>query len=403
MAEYLPGILWLGVLLAGNAFFVGAEFAVISARRSQIEPRAAAGSRAARTTLWAMEHATLMLATSQLGITICSLLILTVSEPAIHHFLEYPLGLIALSPEATSAVAFVVALLLVTFLHVVLGEMVPKNLSFSVPDRAALLLAPPLVMVSRVFRPVIAALNWLANLALRAFGVEPRDEAASTFTLEEVEGIVEQSRREGTLVDESGTLARSRSTPTGPPAGCSSSRTCWRCWSARSRTRPEPAYAMTPATTPARPAKRTRRPARQARTKARQRIVEAPAVALTRASGGSPTVAETATAAGPPTGCESRCSSHVLTPPTQAGNRDGRPAWPERHRVAPRRDAVKITSFPPVWPTARAAVQAAITAVGCRKDDPAWNASALTTGTSADTNPTPAATSTSGITTSPEG
>jgi CBS domain containing-hemolysin-like protein len=85
--------------------------------------------------------------------------------------------------------------------------MVPKNLSFSVPDRAALLLAPPLVMVSRVFRPVIAALNWLANLALRAFGVEPRDEAASTFTLEEVEGIVEQSRREGTLVDESGTLA----------------------------------------------------------------------------------------------------------------------------------------------------------------------------------------------------
>ena len=129
MAEYLPGILWLGVLLAGNAFFVGAEFAVISARRSQIEPRAAAGSRAARTTLWAMEHATLMLATSQLGITICSLLILTVSEPAIHHFLEYPLGLTALSPEATSAVAFVVALLLVTFLHVVLGEMVPKNLS----------------------------------------------------------------------------------------------------------------------------------------------------------------------------------------------------------------------------------------------------------------------------------
>ena len=85
--------------------------------------------------------------------------------------------------------------------------MVSKNLSFSVPDRAALLMAPPLVTVSRVFRPVIAALNWLANLALRAFGVEPRDEAASTFTLEEVEVIVEQSRREGTLVDESGTLA----------------------------------------------------------------------------------------------------------------------------------------------------------------------------------------------------
>ena len=93
MSEYLPGIIWLVVLLVVNAFFVGAEFAVISARRSQIEPKAEAGSKAAKTTLWAMEHATLMLATSQLGITVCSLVILNVSEPAIHHLLEIPLGL----------------------------------------------------------------------------------------------------------------------------------------------------------------------------------------------------------------------------------------------------------------------------------------------------------------------
>ena len=138
MSEYLPGLLWLVVLLAGNAFFVGAEFAVISARRSQIEPKAAAGSRAAKTTLYAMEHATLMLATSQLGITVCSLLILTVSEPAIHHLLEYPLGATPLSPDMIGVVAFVVALVLVTYLHVVFGEMVPKNTAFSVPDRAAL-------------------------------------------------------------------------------------------------------------------------------------------------------------------------------------------------------------------------------------------------------------------------
>ena len=73
---------------------MGAEFAVISARRSQIEPLAEAGlARSAKTALWAMEHATLMLATSQLGITICSLLILNVSEPAIHHLLEIPLAL----------------------------------------------------------------------------------------------------------------------------------------------------------------------------------------------------------------------------------------------------------------------------------------------------------------------
>jgi CBS domain containing-hemolysin-like protein len=207
MAEYLPGLLWLVVLLAGNAFFVGAEFAVISARRSQVEPLAAEGSRAARTTLWAMEHATLMLATSQLGITVCSLLILTVSEPAIHHLLEYPLGATPLPEGAIGAVAFVIALVLVTYLHVVFGEMVPKNLSFSVPDRASLILAPPLVFVSKVFRPVIAALNWVANAVVRLFRVQPKDETTSTFTLEEVAGIVEQSRREGTLTDRSGTLA----------------------------------------------------------------------------------------------------------------------------------------------------------------------------------------------------
>jgi CBS domain containing-hemolysin-like protein len=179
---------------------------VISARRSQVEPRAAAGSKAARTTLWAMEHATLMLATSQLGITICSLLILNVSEPAIHHLLEIPLGLTPLGEDAISVVAFVVALLLVTYLHVVLGEMVPKNLAFSVPDRASLLLAPPLVAVSRLLRPLIWLLNEIANLVVRAFGVQPKDEATSTYSLEEVAGIVEQSRREGTLDDRGGTL-----------------------------------------------------------------------------------------------------------------------------------------------------------------------------------------------------
>src|SRR3954465_12073213 len=119
------GILALVVLLAVNAFFVAAEFAVISARRSQIEPLAERGKRSARTALYAMEHATLMLATSQLGITICSLLILNVSEPAIHHLLELALGPTELSADTVGLISFVVALLLVTFLHVVLGEMVP--------------------------------------------------------------------------------------------------------------------------------------------------------------------------------------------------------------------------------------------------------------------------------------
>ena len=200
------GLAWLFVLLAGNAFFVGAEFAVISARRSQIEPLAEKGRRSAKTALWAMEHATLMLAMSQLGITICSLLILTVSEPAIHHLLEYPLELTGWSEEVVSTIAFIVALLLVSYLHVVLGEMVPKNLSFSLPDRAVLVLAPPLVFIARIFRPVIVALNATANGVLRLVGVEPKSEATSTYTLEEVQHIVHQSRREGVLEDASGTL-----------------------------------------------------------------------------------------------------------------------------------------------------------------------------------------------------
>lgn len=206
MNEYLPGIIWLFVLLIVNAFFVGAEFAVISARRSQIEPRAEAGSRAAQTTLWAMENATLMLATSQLGITVCSLVILNVSEPAIHHLLEIPLGFTTLSGEAIGVIAFIVALLLVTFLHVVLGEMVPKNISFSVPTRAALILAPPLVLVSKIVRPIIWTLNTIANGVLRLFRVQPKDGATSAYTLDEVATIVEQSTREGVLVDSTGAL-----------------------------------------------------------------------------------------------------------------------------------------------------------------------------------------------------
>ncbi len=201
------GIVWLVVLLAFNAFFVGAEFAVISARRSQIEPLAERGSRAAKTALYAMEHATLMLATSQLGITICSLLILNVSEPAIHHLLAVPLGLTGWGEALIDTVAFVITLVLVSYLHVVFGEMVPKNLAFSVPDRAVLMLATPLVWVSRVFHPVIVSLNWIANHVLRLFGVEPKDEAASTFTLDEVATIVNQSRIEGVLHDTSGTVA----------------------------------------------------------------------------------------------------------------------------------------------------------------------------------------------------
>jgi CBS domain containing-hemolysin-like protein len=200
------GLVWLAVLLLINGFFVGAEFAIISARRSQIEPRADKGSRAAKTALWAMEHATLMLATTQLGITVCSLLILNVSEPSIHHLIAAPLGLLGWSEDVVAAVSFIVALLIVSFLHVILGELVPKNVSFSVPERAVLVLAPPLVGFATIFRPIIVALNATSNGIVRLFRITPKSEATSAFTVDEVANIVAQSTREGVLTDSTGTL-----------------------------------------------------------------------------------------------------------------------------------------------------------------------------------------------------
>ena len=110
-----------------------------------------------------------------------------------------PLGLTGLGEAAVDTVAFIITLLLVSYLHVVFGEMVAKNIAFSVPDRAVLILAPPLVWVSKVFHPIVWMLNAIANGVLRLFRVEPKSEANSTFTLDEVATIVSQSRREGVL------------------------------------------------------------------------------------------------------------------------------------------------------------------------------------------------------------
>jgi CBS domain containing-hemolysin-like protein len=200
------GILWLVVLLFGNAFFVAAEFAVMSARRSQIEPLAEAGNKRAQTTLRAMENVSLMLACAQLGITVCSLLILLVAEPAIHHLLAAPLEMLGLPMEVADVAAFAVALMVVTFLHVTFGEMVPKNISVSVADKAALLLAPPLMFVARLVHPVISVLNWSANHILKMLRIEPKDEVNSSFTLEEVQSIVQESTRHGLVDDDAGLI-----------------------------------------------------------------------------------------------------------------------------------------------------------------------------------------------------
>jgi CBS domain containing-hemolysin-like protein len=187
------------VLLGLNAFFVGAEFALISARRSQIEPRALAGSRVARTTLSAMENVSLVMAGAQLGITICSLGLGAVGEPAVAHLVEPGLHALGVPQNLLHPIAFVIALSVVVYLHVVLGEMVPKNIALAGPDRAALVLGPPMMAVVTLLRPVIVALNALANAVLRSLRVEPKEELSSSFTREEVAALVEESRGEGLL------------------------------------------------------------------------------------------------------------------------------------------------------------------------------------------------------------
>jgi CBS domain containing-hemolysin-like protein len=198
----LPAILLAVGLLLANAFFVGAEFALISARRTMIEPRVAAGSRAARIALGAMENVTLMMAGAQLGITICSLGLGAVGEPALAHLVEPVFEALSLPPELIHPTAFAVALAVVVVLHVVIGEMVPKNIALAGPERSAILLAPPLVLIVWVLKPFVVALNAVANLVLRAFGVRPRSEVTSAFTRDEVAGLVSQSRQEGLLDDD---------------------------------------------------------------------------------------------------------------------------------------------------------------------------------------------------------
>ncbi len=196
------GLLVGAALLAANAFFVGAEFALVSARRSQVEPRAQAGSRMARTTLRAMEQVSLMMAGAQLGITVCSLGLGAVAEPALAHLIEPGFEALGLPEQMVHPVAFVLALAVVVALHVVLGEMVPKNIALAGPDRAAIALGPPLLLVVRLLGPVITLLNAVANAVLRALRVEPRDEISSSFTREEVAALVEESRGEGMIEKE---------------------------------------------------------------------------------------------------------------------------------------------------------------------------------------------------------
>ncbi|MFJ2511046.1 hemolysin family protein [Streptomyces griseoviridis] len=187
--------------LVVNAFFVGAEFALISVRRSQIEPHAEEGDRRAKSVLWGLQHVSALLAAAQLGITLCTLVLGVVAEPAIAHLLEPVFHAVGVPTGAGHAVSFVIALALATYLHMLLGEMVPKNIALAEPVRSALLLGPPLVALSRALRPVIFAVNAFANTLLKLLKVEVKDEVTATFSDAELARLVQDSGEAGLIDD----------------------------------------------------------------------------------------------------------------------------------------------------------------------------------------------------------
>ncbi|MCI6207478.1 MAG: hemolysin family protein [Corynebacterium glucuronolyticum] len=188
------------VLLLVNAFFVGGEFALISSRKDRLETLVSQGNQRARTVLDAMEHLSLMLAAAQLGITIASLILGKLGEPAVAHLLERPFASLDIPPDLLHPLSFAIALFIITFLHILLGEMVPKNLAIAGPESTALILVPPLIAFEKITRPFIHLLNWIARMTLKAFGIEQKDELDSTVDSSSLAAMIAESRSEG-LID----------------------------------------------------------------------------------------------------------------------------------------------------------------------------------------------------------
>lgn len=185
------------VIISLSAFFVAVEFALMAAKRHRLED-AAATSRSARAALRSSNELTLLLAGSQLGITLCTLALGAITKPAVHHWLTPALVSLGLSPVVADVAAFLLALFIVTFLHLVIGEMAPKSWAIAHPERSAILLALPMRAFMAVTRPLLAGLNRTANALVRAAGVDP-DSAQAGQRPEDLRHLVEHSVNVGAL------------------------------------------------------------------------------------------------------------------------------------------------------------------------------------------------------------
>lgn len=186
------------VLIVASAFFVAIEFALMAAKRHRLEGLAAT-SRMARAALRNSSELTLLLAGAQLGITLCTLALGAITKPAVHHALTPLLEMTGLPRSAADVAAFVLALIAVTFLHLVVGEMAPKSWAIAHPEKSAVLLSLPMRGFMFLVRPILRALNHTANVIVRRLGATPVDELATGQDPAGLRQLVEHSANVGAL------------------------------------------------------------------------------------------------------------------------------------------------------------------------------------------------------------
>jgi CBS domain containing-hemolysin-like protein len=194
------GALVLGVvLLALNAFFVAVEISLLAARRGIIEQRAEAGEARAVAALSALRELPVTFGGAQLGITLASLGLGAVAEPALADTMKTALARTELPEGASVFIAVAVALTVVVFLHMVMGEMAPKNLAIARAEDVALAVARPFALAMRIFRPVVTLLNGIANVLARAVGIQVIDERQLGHSAEELLLVLGQARESGSI------------------------------------------------------------------------------------------------------------------------------------------------------------------------------------------------------------
>ncbi|HSJ83015.1 MAG TPA: hemolysin family protein [Acidimicrobiia bacterium] len=191
------------LLILLNAFFVAGEFAIVAVDRSLVERKARDGERGARRILHSLRNLSFELSGAQLGITVTSLVLGAIAEPAVASLIEPVLLAIPFIPEETSlAISVLLTLVLATGFQMVFGELVPKNLAIARPYRSAVWFGIPMQVVNRLLRQLILLLNNSANWTVRRLGIEPREELAGVRSMEELELMIRSSGEEGRLDDE---------------------------------------------------------------------------------------------------------------------------------------------------------------------------------------------------------